>query len=238
MPYTAFPIEGNLGAISNEGAVIKLSCSKLSKLDGHLGINPEMKHTAENIEKLSDGVAQLMLNLFWFPRIPEDKLIDLSDSEEKLHWERISSEKKYTSGAVPRSNDLNILRDVLHNHIDLIFNCYNNIAGNKEIADKILSKFISLVSNNGMIGGKIVGWQLDDQTTKKLEDSVLKKLYATGAYQPESPESSQKQSTPSSGNSGEVTPEHRSSSDEDYKPSTPDEEVAKERSPYIMRKTK
>lgn len=267
MPNTAFPAEGNVNPLIGEGAIIKNSCNALSKINESLRNRANKVFQQNEITKLAKTIAQHMVDLFWHPKIPENTLINLSDLEEKADWNELIKKKKYTVGTLPRNNDLNILCDVVCNHIDLVLCCFPQIGDNKKLGQAVIHGFVNLVAKKGQVSNQTIGWDLDDQTAQQLEKNIDRKLYVMGVFQPNSNSSSRNEQ--SAGSSGEHTPEEKkvgssnvgasvaliaaalgkkipfrdmefqSDSENDtsfaLQPSSEDEEVAKDRSPYPNR---
>ncbi len=204
IPYTAFPSEGNLSSLQNEGAIIKAACQKLAEINRSLEEKPVSEKS--NLNKKSNEIAQQILNTFWHPKIPNEDLIDLDDPQQEADWAKLVK-KKYTAGTQPRNNDLNILCNVASNHLDLIAKCFPHFTDNETLEKMIYKKFINLIATNGKISGVQVGWDLDKTAADKLSAIIHKKLFALGIYQPPSHSNSQK--TSSNEDSGSTTPESK-----------------------------
>jgi len=122
MPYTAFPRQGNIEPPDDEGSIVKNASKELMKINQECKPLVELKSdiafdaTGEKVKK----VPQLMLELFWFPKIPPDKLIDLATEQGRKKWKKIAKKHKYSSYTKPRDNSLKAFIYVAINHIDLV----------------------------------------------------------------------------------------------------------------------
>lgn len=188
MPHTAMPSEGNLTTLSNEGAIIASSCRRLAAINEELETKEQKGEnlTESYIATISDEISKNILNLFWFPKISADDLLDISNQQTYEEWKGILSAKSYKSTTLPRSNNLDILSTVIANHIDLILDCFPKIELDARLSASCLEKFIESVTGSGKIKSVEVGWSLDKANANSVKDETMRLLYVWGVYQPES----------------------------------------------------
>jgi hypothetical protein len=153
--YVAFPGDGNISPPKGEGARVKTAIKKLS-------ISKEQKEL--NVKK----IAQCMFELFWYPKIPKEKLLD----PESITWKTICEESGFKKGTLPRSNDPKILHEVTANHLDLIFICFPHLYDDYGKRKEIIDEFLELIASKGKIAGKEVHWSMSQQETRTFKSNV------------------------------------------------------------------
>lgn len=206
MPYTAIPSEGNIKTLSNEGTIVIQSCKKLATMSDELESKDPESLTESEVTTLSTIAAQNILNLFWFPKISSDILIDMTKTEVQKEWAGVVKAKGYTATTLPRDNNLDILCHVIANHINLILNCFPKFEIKESLSNAIIDKFINHVLNDGKINDIEVGWKLDETSSEKLKKDIMDLLYISGAYQPESRSSSKAKASSSDAKNESHTP--------------------------------
>ncbi len=200
---TAFPQEGNLPSPPNEGSLTRTSCRRLKEIAKETDKINEIDKV--KIDKISKDASQKILNLFWHPKIPDSFLIKTSDPSQMREWQKTVKEKGYSTGTLPRDNSLDILKDVLLNHIDLISCYFPELFNNTPLADKIIENFIGLVLGDGKIEGINVGWELNNENKKAFYEDFKIQLKSYGIIQPPSEPSSVNKSREGSNSTSLVT---------------------------------
>jgi hypothetical protein len=210
MPNTAFPQQGSAEQLANEGAIIKSASTKLRELENKFKVR-DGELTKKEINSTAKEVAQLMLNLLWFPKIPTNQLIDLNTQQGLNRWKNFLKRKKYGRSTKPRDNSEDTLIDVCINHLDLVIKCFPCLFKQQSMADEIVEKFINLVAKNGEITDTIdgspvqkkVGWGMEDPEYQRVLDKLKAKLNILSILEITSEHPSEKSSLSSSRRSSE-----------------------------------
>jgi hypothetical protein len=139
LPYTSFPTEGNLPPKPNEGAVVKKALSTMRYESEKLRIASTIED--DQLQQLKTAIYET----FWYPKIPEDKLIPLH-AWKSPQWE--TARARYNQGATPRTNDLDTLGIVSARHLSTIFACFPSLRKEMCITNKIINGFIEDISKD------------------------------------------------------------------------------------------
>lgn len=140
-----FPKEGSVASSSNEGANIKKSLNLLDAVLIRAVTNQGYKNFND---KDFEEIANCMSSLFFYPKIPNDILLDIeSNSTHKKQWEDICNKQKYPKGTKPRDNKFENLYKVTARHIKLTFICYPTFT-EEEIRGTIIERFVSKIADS------------------------------------------------------------------------------------------
>ncbi|HVY53006.1 MAG TPA: hypothetical protein VHA13_00615 [Gammaproteobacteria bacterium] len=169
VPDTAFlKTPSIIPPLNNEGNIIKNSVKELREIDS--GIEEDRTLATEQ------RIAQLLLNLFWYPPVPGTPKT----------WKTDDANTEEKPGV--RHNQLDTLSEVIARHLDIGINCFRNISADQEFAIKIRDCFFNLVLGKGEIIDKkhnadiavVVGWDLPDNDKQKVIEKVKEVLLNTG----------------------------------------------------------
>lgn len=149
LALTSYPIEGNIAPTMGEGTRVKKALKFLKSVDEFNG---------ESAEEVIEAIYQL----FWYPKIPDDKLINLDTPEGRKTWKK--HQGKYNKGTKPRDNNINTLCQVIANHLNIVLCCFETL---REHSSKIIEPFITRVLQD---------WKIDKQQQDELIDSIKKLL--------------------------------------------------------------
>jgi hypothetical protein len=96
-------------------------------VDNFLDKKRETKTVIESSREFYSRVATEMNNLFFYPKVAKENLIDLQSAEDSAMWEAIKSKKGYTKDAMPRNNDLETLFHVTARSIVALMTCFEGL---------------------------------------------------------------------------------------------------------------
>lgn len=130
--FTSFPPEHSVPAPDKEGKIIQQALTALKKVH---------EVTDKNLADIVHNIKQL----FWYPPIPQKILLDTTKPEIMKQWEQERKAKGYNTDTLPRNNDIELLRHVMLNHIEMIFLCFPPLA-DKAYIEKIIADFVTLIS--------------------------------------------------------------------------------------------
>ncbi len=176
-------IKGGFGYAGYSFAVIdKKSSGKLSK-EEEKSEESECKKISKEViteiisdeQKFINQIADKMNLLFWYPMIPEEKLI------KPENWKEKAKQYNYSKNAQFRTNKLEILYQVAARHIVLIFNCYKGLVYLPEnIQEEIVDQFLGYIlavnenKNRGQGWSNHSDWLEEEEIEKKqkLKDGI------------------------------------------------------------------
>lgn len=135
LKYVSFPREGSESPPPGEPARV----TKAIELLREYNKNPIQIKGNKDLDKIVDAVKDLS----WYPKVSENKLIDLQKS--KKEWNEIKKRKRYLAGTKPRTNDLDILYHVTALHIDTIASCFP-VLRESQYYDRFIQGFVEKVA--------------------------------------------------------------------------------------------
>ena len=158
LAFVSFPREGSLSADKDEGAKIKTAIQSLKALeDGWAAIQDSEKE-----DKINEIVEQ-MAELFFYPKIDEKDLFDLSKKEDLDEWEKIKKQKGYRVNTLPRNNDLDMLALMITRHLILINACFEGFHNSLGNYLAIRDTFVEKIAMN---------WGLDKTQKTELYEKI------------------------------------------------------------------
>lgn len=137
LKYVSFPREGNVEPPPGEPARVKGAIKTLREYND----NPKLIQKTDDLNNIVEAIQRL----FWYPKIPENMLIDVE--KNKKVWNEIKRKKGYKSGTKPRNNDFDILCHVTAMHIDTIASCFP-VLKEPQFFENIILAFIEQIAKN------------------------------------------------------------------------------------------
>ena len=112
----SFPEEGNKAPTPGEAQRVKTAIKQLAKFKDNPPTHGDVQISVSAI-----------IDLLHYPKIPDNLLL----SPVSKKWEAIC-QKKYTKDTLPRDNDVTKLKEVMKNHVELLFACFPGLHAQRE----------------------------------------------------------------------------------------------------------